>query len=116
MIKSIIKEVFIILLLFISILLVLAILFYGYRPSTKKVPTVVSQYSLPEKIQEELDETILETQNIVKTYKVDSDDLYKYEKSNDYDKGRNNPFEAIDLNTNETPQNETENSIFNTVK
>lgn len=109
MVKSIIKEIFIILLLMLSILLVLAILFYEYRPSTKYIPTISSKYSLPEDMQKELEETISTKQNIVKTYKVDSDDLYKYEKSNDYDKGKDNPFDGItpSINeVNETPQDD----------
>jgi len=118
MIKSMVKEIFIILLLIIIILLVLAMLFYKYIPSNKKIPTVVETYNLSEEIQDELNETILETKNIVKTYKVDSYDLYEYEKSNDYDKGKDNPFDAINLKENETPQNESsiQNSLFNSVK
>lgn len=97
MIKAIIKEIFIILLLMVAIILVLGIMFYDYRPTTKKVPSKVSEYTLPEKMVEELEETIeaAKTQNIVRTYRVDSYDLAAYESSNDYNKGKINPFGKI---------------------
>lgn len=97
MVKAIIKEIFIILLLMVAILLVLGIMFYDYRPTTKKVPSKVAEYTLPEKMVEELEETIeaSKTQNIVRTYRVDSHDLAVYENSKDYNKGKINPFGKI---------------------
>ena len=88
MIKSITKEIFII---------ILFILFYDYRPSTKKIPVPVAEYILPDTVQEELDATIkaLETQNIIKTYYIDASDLKGYERIKAYDKGKANPFEGI---------------------
>lgn len=139
MFKSIIKEIFIIVLLVIAILLILGILFYEYRPSTKKIPTAVAEYTLPQDMQEELDETIdsIGTQNIVQTYRVDSHDLDGYERSKDYEKGKPNPFSAVktsedmtdtdnsnsvntqnSTNTNQKPSNGTgiQGSFLNTVK
>ena len=129
MFKSIIKEIVIILLLIVAIMLSIGIIFYNYRPSIKKIPTAVSAYTLPDEMEEELKETIkqAETQNIIKTYRVDSSDLKGYEKTNDYGKGRINPFEAIasseentedGTNTNQTPSNGTgiQGSFLNTVK
>ena len=141
MVKSIIKEIFIILLLIIAIVLVLGIIFYEYRPSTKKIPTAVSEYVLPEEMQEELKETLeaAGAQNIIKTYRVDGDDLKSYQRSNDYEQGRVHPFEGIknqeqpnqtdtstgnnnnngnNSNTNETPQDgtNTQGGFLNTVK
>lgn len=99
MVKSIIKEIFIILLLVVTILLILGILFYEYRPSTKKIPTQAVEYTLPQDMQEELEETIqaAENQNIVKVYRVTSDELKVHERNNDYVKGRPNPFDKIDV-------------------
>ncbi len=112
MVKSIIKEIFIILLLVVTILLVLGILFYEYRPATKKIPTQVAEYTLPQDMQEELEETIqaAESQNIVKVYKVTSDDLKVHEKNNDYVKGRPNPFDKIDETSTETGTNTSSDS------
>ena len=107
MIKSIIKEIFIIILLVIAIILTLGIVFYDYRPSNKKIPSKVAEYTLSEEMSEELNETLTaaETQNIVKTYRVDSTDLGRYEESDDYNKGKPNPFAA---------PSSTENSQNNT--
>lgn len=94
MIKTVIKEVLIIILLMIAILLVLGILFYDYNPTTVKIPTAVETYSLPTEMQEELEETLqtTETQNLVQTYSVDGKDLDRYERTKDYEKGKPNPF------------------------
>ncbi len=97
MIKSVIKEVLIILLLIIAIVLILGIVFYEYTPTTKKVPSKVSEYTLPEEMVKELEETIesAETQNIIQTYRVTSEDLYNAKIYNEYDSGKINPFESI---------------------
>ena len=55
MVKSIIKEIIIMLLLCVAILLILGVLFYDYIPSNKVVPGKIA-YSTPENIQEEVNE------------------------------------------------------------
>lgn len=92
MTKIIIKEAGIVILLLISIALILGIVFYDYIPSSKTVPIKKEAYALPEDIKEELNESITLGQNIIKTYYVDSTDLNAYESSNEYDKGKANPF------------------------
>lgn len=135
MIKSIIKEVFIIVLLIVSIMIVLGIIFYDYNPTTKKVPSKVEAYTLSQDMQEELNETIevSETQNIVKTYKVNSSDLKQQERNDDYKPGKINPFapvesegsnnangnlsNSIDNNSNTTDnKNQSQGSFLNTIK
>ena len=110
MFKSIFKEIIIILLLIIAILLILGIILYDYNPITKKVPEKVAEYKLSEEMENELEETItaIETQNIVKTYEVTSDDLKRYERTNDYDKGKVNPFAWV-AEENNTTNNSTSN-------
>lgn len=97
MVKSVIKEMFIIILLIVAIILLLGILFYDYRPAAKQIPTKVDKYVLPEEMKEELNETIegTETQNIVKTYRVDASDLEKYEENDQYNRGRVHPFGEV---------------------
>jgi len=92
--KSMWNEFFSIILIILAVILILSMLFYNYIKSTKAISAVAGDYSLPEELQEELERTIeaTENQNIVKTYRVDSNDLEIYEESNDYEKGRNNPF------------------------
>ncbi len=109
MFKSIMKEIFIIILLIIVILLMLSIAFYEYTPTSKKTPNQVKAYVLPEEIQNELDEIVVEdeTQSIIKTYRVDAQDLKIYEASNDYEKGNPNPFEKIKKATSENTNSST---------
>ena len=118
MIKSIIKEVFIIILLVVAILLVLGILFYDYNPATAKIPTAVEEYSLPIDMQQELNETIMstETQNLVQTYSVDRDDLDDYERTKDYEKGKPNPFAASVTTENSTSNNNNNKNQTSTNK
>lgn len=92
MIKTVLKEIGIIILLVIAVILVMAIIFYGYIPNNKTVPIKIQAYSIPEDVQIELQEAIPEEQNIVRTYYIDSTDLDLYETTNDYDKGKANPF------------------------
>lgn len=92
MVKTIIREIGILMLILIVIGLVLAILFYDYIPSNKAVPIKVQAYTIPEEISEELEQAAPSEQNIVRTYYIDSSDLYLYESTNDYDKGKANPF------------------------
>lgn len=116
MVKSIIKEISIIILLIIVILLVLGIIFYEYRPSTKKIPSTVAEYTLPQDMQEELEETIetTEKQNIIQTYRVDSKDLNRYERNDEYIKGKPNPFGKIENTGSSSTDNNTSNSTNNT--
>lgn len=116
MIKSIIKEILIIILLIIAILLALGIVFYEYNPTSKTVPNKVAEYVLPKEMDEELQETIeaSETQNIVKTYRVDSADLTGYEKSGEYKKGKINPFSKETIQgSNNTDNTNTDNNNTN---
>jgi len=116
MVKSIFKEIIIVLLLITVILLILGIMLYDYNPITKKVPEKVEGYQLSKEMEIELNETIdaMKTQNIVMTYEVTSTDLKKYERTKDYDKGKINPFAGIaeEINTTENTQN-TNNSTSN---
>lgn len=102
MVKSIFKEIIIILLLIAVIILLLGILFYEYMPNTKTVPSKVQEYALEETVKEELDKELnnLNSEEIVKTYKLDATDIAHYEKTNEYDKGKINPFAEYKEETN----------------
>ena len=103
MIKSVIKEIVITILLVAAAALALGVIFYEYNPTTKTIPSEVKEYTLSQEMHEELDTTIetAEKQNIVKSYRVDAEDLQGYERSKDYKKGKTNPFaqEAVVNNT-----------------
>ena len=109
MAKTVIKEIFIFLLLLLVIALVLGIMFYDYIPNNKTVPTALKQYELAPEAQEELNETMSRSsENIVKTYYIDSSDLSAYASTKDYNKGKVNPFEDY------TSENTTNNTTNNT--
>jgi len=115
MIKIIIKEVGIAILVLVAIALVLGILLYDYIPNNKTVPIKIEAYKMPKDVEEELKEAVPEEKNIVRTYYIDSTDLDSYEITNDYDKGKVNPFEEYqtDINTNSIVNNNTNNNNSN---
>lgn len=108
MTKTIIKEIGIVLLLLIAIILIFAIIFYDYIPSNKTVPIKIQAYNMPEDIQNELADAFTEGENIVKTFYIDSTDLDSYESTNDYDKGKANPFADYSEESKNTTQNNTD--------
>ena len=55
-----------------------------------------------------------EKQMTVKTYSIEGSELDLYEKEDDYDKGKNNPFASIDGGTITTITNEENNKNTNT--
>lgn len=115
--KSIIKEIAIVLLLAIAILITLGVLLYDYIPTQKTTPNV-EPYKTPENVMQELQETVAEeNKQVVVTYKVDDTDLRVYKKNGSYSPGKKNPFASIateNEQTNETDTNTTGNTTTNT--
>lgn len=105
MLKSVIKEIFIILLLSIAILLILGILFYEYIPINKVVPEKEA-YTTPDEVKNEIDEEISESQKIEMTYEVTDADLNVYEQTGSYSEGKANPF-ALEEKTDDDEQKDT---------
>lgn len=117
MVKSVFKEIMIVLLLIVIIILLLGILFYDSMPTSKTIPSKVQEYALEETVKQELDKQLnnLNSEEIVKTYKLDTTDIEHYEKTNEYDKGKINPFAEYSTGTNNTETNNTsDNSSNNT--
>ena len=97
--KSVMKEVGIMLLLLVTIILVLVVILYDYNPATKTIPSRSDEVKLNASVKEELNRKVeLNTQNIVKTYTIDEQDLASYEKTDEYDKGKMNPFKLSSSN------------------
>lgn len=107
--KSVIKELIIVLLLLLAIVLVLGVFLYDYIPTNKIIPKV-EQYQVPNSIKEELEQTVSEEEEQATqiVYEIDGTDLKNYEKSKDYQKGKVNPFAQDTQNTN--PNNQTGNN------
>ncbi|MGN1301598.1 MAG: hypothetical protein ACI4U9_03640 [Clostridia bacterium] len=120
MVKSVFKEIIIVLLLIVIIILLLGILFYDYIPTSKVVPSKVQEYALEETVKQELDKELnnLNSEEIVKTYKLDATDIAHYEKTNEYDKGKVNPFAeySAGANNTDTDNNSNNNTTDNSSK
>ena len=108
MAKNVIKEIIIILLLCLAIILVLGILLYEYVPMTKTIPNPVS-YTVPEGVEEELndasDEVLLSFDN--NSEQIDSTELNNYERINNYQPGKANPFSPYEQQTSTSGENTT---------
>ena len=91
---EIIKDIFISILLIICIVIILSLIFYDKIAISRIVPQA-EEYLLTEEMQEEIQESDLqEAEEVVINYYIDKTDLKKYEKTNEYVKGKNNPFAA----------------------
>ena len=90
--KSIIKEIFIILLLCLAIWLMLGVIFYDYIPTNKVVPSTVEAYKTSNTIKDEISQEIVDypKQNI--TLEITDSDLTMHREDRSYDSGKANPF------------------------
>ena len=106
--KSIIKEIFIILLLCIAICLIFGVIFYDYIPTNKVVPSTVEAYKTSNTIKDEISQEIVDypKQNI--TLEITESDLTIKKQDKSYDTGKANPFDTASQSANE-------NNVDNTV-
>ena len=110
MAKNIVKEIIIVLLLCLAIILVLGILLYEYAPMSKTIPNPVS-YTTPEEIQQELATSAdVDESQIIMTYEIDATDLNNYERINDYQPGKANPFSSYVTSGENTTQGNSSTS------
>ncbi len=112
MVKSLIKEIIIILLLLLAVILALGVLFYDYIPTNKSVPSVLT-YKTADSVQEEIDAKITESETVLVTYEITSEDLKTLEQNKTYNKGKVNPFSTYEDKPEETEEgnNSNEGSI-----
>lgn len=88
----IIKDLIISILVVICIVLILSVIFYDKISLSKVIPES-QEYLLTDEMQQELEETNLDdAQEVVTKYYIDAADLKKYEKTKEYNKGKQNPF------------------------
>lgn len=103
-IKSIFKEICIMILLCVAIVLVLGVIFYDSIPSNKVVPNKLSAYATPENVVTEINETITEMNKVEVTYEIKGSDLTLYKQTHSYKPGKPDPFSAS-TNTNTSKPN-----------
>lgn len=96
MTKGVIKEIIIVLLLILAIILILGVLLYEYVPSNKQLPDEIS-YVTPQNVKEKLGsiEGVDEDQ-VILTYELNQNDLYNYQRVNQYKPGKSNPFSTYE--------------------
>lgn len=110
MFKSIIKEIFIMLLLCVAIILILGVIFYNYIPTNKTIPEKLATYTTPENIKEKIEEQISEAEKEEITYEIDSKDLKLYKQTNSYTTGKRNPFVVVSTEVENTENTENTNN------
>ena len=111
MVKSVLKEVVIILLLSIAILLILMVLFYDYIPMSKVIPER-AEYVTPNEVQEELAEEVTENNTVPITYSITDADLNIYKQSGTTVEGKSNPF-VLEETTTTTENNQNTGTTNN---
>lgn len=112
MAKSIIKEIFIMLLLCIAIVLILGILFYDYIPTNRIIPTKEA-YVTPNDVKEEINEQITEIEKTEISYEITDADLNIYKQSSSYKPGKKDPFSLTETSENTNNTNNNVNSDDN---
>lgn len=95
---EIIKDFIISLLIIVCIGVIFSIIFYDEISIGKVIPEA-EQYVLTNKMQKDLENTKLDdAEEVIINYYIDASDLKKYEKTNEYIKGKSNPFAEISEN------------------
>ena len=94
MVKTIIKEVLIVILICLALVLGLSIVFYNFNPSNKVVPNKISYTTSDEikalKGETNVEDVVGEGFNVI--FKIENADLQNYTKSNRYIDGKAHPF------------------------
>ena len=108
MVKSVIKEILIMLLLCIAIVLIFGLLFYDYIPTNKMIPAKEA-YITPNEVKEEINETITELEKTEISYEITDADLNIYKQSSSYKPGKKDPFSLSVENTSSTNGNKNNN-------
>lgn len=96
MAKTVVKEIIIGLLLCLAILLILAVLMYSFIPNNKVIPEMVT-YKAPDEAKKVLEESTMDTSQVILTYEVNSSDLSTAQRTNDYNPGKVNPFSSYQV-------------------
>lgn len=113
MVKSVIKEIILVLLLCLAIILVMAIALYKYIPVSKTLPSEVA-YTIPTETKEELAASeYVDNSQIVMTYTVNASDLNNYQRTNNYKPGKANPFATYEKTNAEKPNSNSGNGQAN---
>ena len=93
-IKSIFKEICIMILLCVAIVLVLGVIFYDSLPQNKVVPNKLEAYKTNQEVENEINEEVAAMNKVEVTYEIKGSDLTLYKQTNSYKPGKPDPFSA----------------------
>ena len=104
--KSILKEIIIILILCVAILVILGAIFYDYIPTNKIIPSTVEAYKTSNTIKDEISQNVTDytTGSTTITKEITESQLDFYKKNKSYSQGKANPFANVTEQTNQTHQ------------
>lgn len=92
---EIIKDLIVSLLIVVCIGIILSMIFYDDIALGKVIPEA-EEYNLSAEMQNELEYSELDdAEEVIINYYIDASDLKKYEKTNEYVKGKSNPFAEV---------------------
>lgn len=95
MAKVIIRETIISLLVCLAVLLILSVALYNYIPANKVVPESV-EYTPSTEIKTQLNAEVEDNSSeILMTYEITASDLDNFERTNEYNPGKANPFSVV---------------------
>ena len=102
---ELIKDLFISLLITISIILVISVIFYD-KISVSRVIPEAEEYMLTDEMLTDLNQSYTENvTEIITNYSIDAADLKQYEKTKENNKGKKNPFAVESDSTSPTSNN-----------
>lgn len=105
--KSVIKEILIIVLLCCAVCLILGVVFYDYIPTNKVIPSQVQAYQTSNTIKDEISQGVSNYEAGNYIFEITDSDLSLYRQSDSYDPGKANPFASSALSENTTTNNTT---------
>ena len=100
--KSVIKELLIIVLLCCAVCLILGVVFYDYIPTNKVIPSQVQAYQTSNTIKDEISQGVSNYEAGNYIFEITDSDLSLYRQSDSYDPGKANPFASSALSENTT--------------
>lgn len=116
MVKTIMKEAFIMLLITVAVLVVLALVLYQFMPTNRVIPSKVTVYATPEEVAKEIDDEVTEQEyeSTNTVYDITDSDLSKYKSEKNYNPGKVNPFAEAGNETLTEGNNSNQNIDRNT--
>lgn len=112
--KSVIKEILIIVLLCCAVCLILGVVFYDYIPTNKVIPSQVQAYQTSNTIKDEISQGVSNYEAGNYIFEITDSDLSLYRQSDSYDPGKANPFASSALSENTTTNTGNTTSNGNT--